>query len=103
MENNLQSDVQNYNHNRPLESFSIELEIIRENGFVPIAVSQIYFEDTFVFETHEEATKAYEMLEEDETLPYRCFGWWYGKQEFLKEVLDYESKEGASKVLIHWL
>lgn len=101
MKNNLEST--NFNHDRKLETFQTELEIIRENGFNPIAVTQMYFEDTYVFETGQEAKKAYEMLEEDESLEYRCFGWWYGKEEFLKEVLDYESKEGASKVLIYWL
>ena len=71
------NNLKNYNHNRPLESFQKELKIIKENGFYPIAVTQMYFEDVYVFETSEEAKSAYEYLEE----------------EFLNKVSGYNFRE----------
>lgn len=94
-----------YNHHRPLKDFKKDIEIIRNAGFKPIAVTQMYFEDTFVFETDEEADEAYTKLERDENgneMDLVC-GWWHGKEDFKKEVEKYESKEGASKVKIYWL
>ena len=60
------------------------------------------FEDTFVFETDEESTEAYNLLEVSERADDNfVIGWWYGREEFLEEVSDYE--KGGSKVLIYWL
>jgi len=67
-----------YNTNRTLESFNESLNIIKEHGFNPIAVAQMYFEDTFVFETEEEANKAHSKLENIEKS--KVVGWWYGKK-----------------------
>lgn len=95
-------DIIKYNHNRPLKDFQKSIDIIKKEGFNPIAVSQLYFEDTFVFETSEEGLKGYNLLEKDHKL--RVVGWWYGKEEFLKTVEEYETENnGFSKVLIHWL
>lgn len=92
-----------YNHNRPLEDFLNEINIIKENGFNPIAVTQMYFEDVYVFETKEEARAAYEKLElgrfkNDDII----VGFWYDKDAFLKEVEQYEAQI-ENKVLIHYL
>lgn len=92
---------QEFNHNRPLEDFQESLKIIKEHGFNPIGVSQIYFEDTFIFETEQEATKAYETLELIEEPKVLAF--WYGKENFLQEVDEYETFDNSSKVLIYWL
>ncbi len=89
-----------YNHDNDLEDFQEQLEIIRNAGFKPIAVSQMYLEDTFVFETPEEATEAYNQLEDCEN--GKLAGWWYGKEEFEKSVKEHESNLGV-KVLVHWL
>ena len=92
-----------YNHNRTLESFVEEHEQITQHGFHLIAVCQMYFEDTFVFETDEEATRAFEYFEQNAT-DNRIVGWWYGREEFLETVKQYEiENEGYSKVKIHWL
>ena len=93
-----------YNHNRPVEDFEEQLNIIRSAGFNPIAVSQMYFEDTFVFETDEEAHKAYETLERDanKKLIGRVVGWWYSRDRFAETILEYEEKM-KNKVLTHWL
>jgi len=91
------------NHNRPIEDFITEINLIKEKGYNPIAVTQIFFEDAYVFETHEEAMKAYKEFELDrKTQDDIIVGFWYGKEEFLKEVNDYEKKL-ETKVLIHWL
>jgi len=67
---------------------------------ISIAVTQIYFEDTFVFKTLEEAIKAYAELEIEKEL---ITGWFYEEDDFIREVNLYESQEDASKVLIYWL
>jgi len=88
-----------YNHDRDISDFKYDLDIIRKSGFNPIAVSQMYLENTFVFETEKEANNAYKILEiKEQTID----GWWYGKKDFLKEVEKYE-KQSTSKVLIHWI
>ena len=90
-------NLEGFNHDRPLISFEDNLEIIRSAGFKPIAVTQMMFEDTFVFETDKESTEAYNLLE----IGGEVCGWWYGREDFLQEVSDYE--KGGSKVLIYWL
>jgi hypothetical protein len=95
---------QEFNHNRTLESFQEQLDIIIAAGFNPIGVSQLYLEDTFIFGTAEEALAAYEALEKYdglETVEEKLQVWWYGKENFLKEVEDYE-KEFESKVLYYF-
>ena len=95
-----------YNHNRPLSDFQNDIDKLKENGYTPIAVSQMYLEDTFVFETKEEAKKAYHQFESDENEKWigEIVGWWYGREEFEKEVNEYETENnGYSKVLVHWL
>ncbi len=92
--------MKKYNHDVSKEEFTPIIEAIKKYGFNPIAVSQMYLEFVFVFNTHEEATKAYNLIElsEDENSPV---GFWYGKNEFLNEVNDYE--KGGRAVLIYWL
>ena len=89
-----------YNHDRELEDFELELQVIIDSGFKPIAVSQIYFENTFVFEKSEEANKAYKMLEDCNDK--KVIGFWYGKEDFEKAVQEYESY-GDCKVRVYWL
>ena len=95
-----------YNHDRPLSDFKRQISLITNGGFKLIAVSQMYFEDTFVFETQEEADRAYKTFEDCgvKKLSQKAVGWWYGKEDFIKEVETYETdNNGYSKVLIHWL
>ena len=95
-----------FNHDRMLSEFQSNIDKLKENGFNPIAVSQMYFEDTFVFETEEEAKKAFQQFEIDENEKWigDISGWWYGREDFLKTVKEYETEnDGYSKVLIHWL
>lgn len=86
------------------------LFIIRLFGFKPIAYSDPsnMLEHTFVFETEEEAYKAYIKLENrGENKRSFVVGWWYGKEDFLKEVKEREElfseKHKDYKVKIKWL
>jgi hypothetical protein len=95
-----------FNHTRPLSDFQDDIDKLKASGYNPIAVSQMFFEDTFVFETNEEATKAYRQFERDgkEVWVGEIVGWWYGKEDFEKTVKEYETKNDEySKVLIYWL
>ena len=93
-----------YNHKRPVEDFKEQIQIIKDNGFNPIGVSQVYFEDSFIFNTAKEAKLAYNLLEQDKFL---VTGWWYSKKQFEKIVNIYEKDSlednDPIKVLIHWL
>lgn len=93
-----------WNHDRPLSSFQESIDLLIVNGYKPIAVSQLMFEDVFVFETDEEATKAYNQFERnsDGKLIGIIVGWWYSKNDFLEEVKDYETTTNL-KVFTHWL
>lgn len=94
-----------YNHDRPVSDFKEDIDKLKSKGFNPIAVTQMYLEDTYVFETNEEATKAYHLFERDENNDWigEMFGWWYGREEFMKTVEEYENNDDNLKVLIHWL
>jgi len=88
-----------YNHDRKLESFQKQIEIIKDAGFNPIGVSQIYLEDTFIFKTKKEASAAYKLLEKERG---EVIGWWYSWKDFLAEVIDYESNRESTMVRVYW-
>lgn len=90
------------NHKRPLSSFLPMVEKIREAGYNPIMVSQMALEDTFVFETAQEAEEAYRELELETEGEDSVVGWYYGKANFLKEVNEYQKRFGT-KVLYYKL
>lgn len=90
-----------YNHKRPFTSFSESIKKLRENGHNPIAVTQLYCEETFVFETEEEAKSALLVFNDSE---HECYyGWWQGKVEFMRVVEEYEFVYPDTKILIYWL
>lgn len=86
-----------YNHNRPLSSFQETIDLLISKNYKPIAVTQMYFEDTIVFETDDEANRAFSELEQNG----KTQAWWYGKDAFKSTVADYELNN--DKVLIYWL
>ena len=99
-----------YNHDRPLSDFDEPLALIRKEGFNPIAVTQLLFEDVFVYETDEEAKQAYHVLETSYPISGKTtqigevVAWWYGRIAFKKTVKDYEAKyDNKQKVRIYWL
>jgi len=87
-----------FNHNKELSYFQSSIDIIRHHGFNPIAVTQMYFEQVFVFKTDSEAEMAYELLE---VQLEEVAGWWYEKEEFIREVEQYE--KNVSMVKVFWL
>lgn len=89
------------NHNRPLSYFSDDLNKLRAAGYNPIAVTQLYCEESFVFETTSEALEALLVFNKSEKECHH--GWWYGKEEFVKSVENYEQQYPDTKVLIYWL
>lgn len=93
--------MKNYNHNKPLEYFEIDIQELKAAGYEPIAVSYIYCEEVFVFDTNETATKALHVF--NESVNQCHYGWWYGKEEFLYAVANYEREYDDTKVKIHWL
>ena len=61
---------------------------LRLHGFKPIMFTKLMMEDTFVFETEEEAKRAFYTFEQDEnTGEYlgKFDGWWYGIDDFNKQ------------------
>jgi hypothetical protein len=62
---------------------SYSLKVLKEHGYNPIGICVIMCEETFVFETSEEAQKAYDEMELEKKL---IDGFFYGKVDFEKEV-----------------
>lgn len=92
-----------YNHNRPLSDFQDNINKLKSAGFNPIAVSQLYFEDVYVFETKKEALLAYNTFEMNNNKWIgEIVGWWYGEDDFNKTIEEYEPKWGC-KVLTYKL
>ncbi len=94
-----------FNHDREIIEFQNNIDLLKSKGYNVIAVTQMCFEDVYVFETNEEATKAYNKFERDEDGDWigEIVGWWYGKDEFIQSVKEYETDFSESNVLIHWL
>lgn len=88
------------NHKLELKDFEEAINLLKSNGFNPIGVTQIYMEHTFIFETDEEATKAYELLEVEKR---EVVGWFYGKEKFLETKKQYESEYIGYFVKVFWL
>lgn len=89
------------NHRRRLSTFNKSIGIIKDHGFYPIAVTQLYNEDTFVFKTSDEAIAAYESLENREDSILKA--WWYGLEEFNETVSKYETRFPNTEVKVFWL
>jgi hypothetical protein len=94
----------NWNHRTPLEYYQEALAKLLDMGFKPIGVSQMECEDVFIFETPEEAIRAYHLFERDQSEKWigEISGWWYGKSAFEEAVKQYEAEWGT-KVLTYWL
>lgn len=69
-----------------LDRFKEPLAILKAAGFKPIAVSTMICEDTFVFETEDEAQRAHRMFEVEKGT---IAGWWYSKEKFFTPTMDY--------------
>lgn len=88
------------------ETFKEELKLVKtlkEGGFNPIGVSYMMGEHCFIFNTEEEAKKAYEKYEsnnngKDDFIP----AWWYSKESFYEEKEWFE-REAKRKVPVLWI
>jgi hypothetical protein len=89
-----------FNHSRPLSDFHDNIDKLMKAGYKPVAVTQMYFEDVYVFETKAEARAAYKKFEDNDDP--EMIAWWYGREDFLNEVSDYE-RHDEIKVKIFWL
>lgn len=86
-----------------LSRFENPLKLLTDAGFKPIAVSVMTCEDVFVFETDEEAVKAYEQFENTPKGEHSIIsGWWYGRIEFMESLDEYE-KEMDYRPDVIWL
>jgi hypothetical protein len=79
-----------------------QLAFIRSNGFTPIGVSVMMFEDTFVFETIEEARQAGNACEVENHTDDRIEAWWYGREEVPGIIDDYE-KSFKKRPMVFWI
>lgn len=77
---------------------SYSLKLIKEQGFNPIGITTMMCEETFIFETAEECAKAHQTCQVDNNI---ADGWWYGKADFEKALVDYENQFG--KITVYWL
>ena len=94
-----------YNHDRPLEDFEDQIDIITNACFNLIGVSQMYFEDVFIFNTKAEALMAYKTLETGEIGSEKigAVGWWYSKREFKKLAEEYKKDWKGCEVKTYWI
>ena len=74
-----------------IDYFQEEIDIVKEAGFNPTKVTQLFTYTTFVFKTEEEAQKAFKDLEESKKLC--CL--WYDEKQFLDQVKEYEDTLGT--------
>lgn len=81
-----------HKYNTPT-SYSIKL--LKENGHKPLAICSCYGEETFFFETAEEAKIAYEEMEVEKGL---VCGWFYS----VEEIDNLENPDG-SKIEVRWI
>lgn len=88
------------NHPYPLNTFYGDMEVFKKYGFKPIGFSQMYLETTYIFETEEEANKAYNELEVDRGL---VCGWFYSDIDFKKEKEKYEQEKHNTIVNVFYL
>lgn len=90
------------NIERDLDSFKTELDVIKNHGFNPIGVSQILWEDIYIFETQEETEKAYKTLECGENKHWTCpvEGMQYSKAKFLDVCIQHKKRYPELEVMV---
>ena len=84
---------------RPTHYPKTEIDLIKSNGFKLIGVSMLYLENTFIFESDEEANNAFNFFEKENNL---IQGWWYDRNSFLSIKQEYENKMKAN-INVFWL
>lgn len=77
---------------------SYSLKVLREYGYKPIGITTMMCEETFIFETQEEASRAYEDLEVDKG---EIDGFFYGRTAFIHAMEEYQ-KDYETELTIYW-
>lgn len=62
--------------------------ILKKHGFNLTAYTTYQFEEVFLFKTDEEATRAYELLEQE---THKLVGWWYSLEDFFY-ILEWDNR-----------
>jgi hypothetical protein len=84
------------------KSSSKSIQVLKQFGFKPIAITVMMCEETFIFETEEEALRAHDEFEHHPKHNIVIQGWWYGREDFKKSVEEYIEKFQSSPV-IYWI
>jgi len=96
MENNFPiNEQEEYTYGTPKSDL---LKEIIQAGFKPLLITVLMCEETFVFQTHEEADAAAKMF-----LPE---GWWYSIDEWDQTYNNYLKEFGVEEghePVVHWL
>lgn len=87
---------------RPSHYPKLEIDLLRMAGFDPIGFCKMTCEDTFIFESKEDAFQAFNFFEKNPQTKVIIQGWWYGKAQFLEALSEYETENGY-KVQVTWL
>lgn len=84
------------------EVFIEPVNILRERGFNPIAITDINCIDTICFNTEKEAKMAYKELELN---PEKRLisAYWYGKDHFLETIKSVENESTPYSHRVWWL
>jgi hypothetical protein len=72
-------------------------DFFTSQGYNLIGFCNFLLENTFIFETAAEATKAHKEFEKDKK---EIVGWWYGQADFANARLHYESK--WEEIIVVW-
>ena len=81
-----------HKYNTPT-SYSIKL--LKDAGYKPLAICSYYGEETFFFETTEEAKKAYDEMEENKG---SVCGWFHSVED-----IDKLEQPDGSKIEVEWV
>jgi len=97
-------DINKINH------YNNILKILYKYNHYPIGITTMMCEDTFIFDSKEEASKGFKEMESNERIAkgVNCVqGWWYGKsewpkvrEEYIEKAYDREEDDAPS---VHWI
>lgn len=74
------------------------LLLMRLSGYNPLIIGEFVGEYVFVFHTERESDKAFKFFEQRLGL---IVGWWYGFNDYTKEVDELKKEEWRNKVYWH--
>ncbi|QQR76944.1 hypothetical protein IPJ63_01650 [Candidatus Nomurabacteria bacterium] len=89
-ENNIPQDLRKY---------YFDLEVLKTHDYKPVAVTTMMCENTFVFETEDEAIRAFEQFEKHPSGEY-ISGWWYSRESFDSSIKEYAKEVGYDPKVI---